>query len=639
MKSKRKGVGAKFNKLRKKKSFWIILILIILIIAGTVVFFVMKNKARAAAETVTVQEVSAAIGNVSNTIDSTGTVSNGSSSDVSIPVGVKVNDVLVAAGDTVEAGQNLASVDTASVATVLLKVRQNIDSVEDDIDNLSSDADDSSTEEYLEKIVLENTLAELNSQKTLLSTMLSSGYIVATEGGVVNAVSVSDGSEVASVSAASTASGSTSGTTSDSSTGSSGAGASAMSSTDEYTISFLENNTSDEANAANIANPTPITMSDLSGLKVTAPATGATPQTSISTGTDKCTGTISWDCTGKYQSGEKYTATITLTAADQYTFTTGTDYPISIAGATIKNSAPTVYESAGTAGNKLVIVATFEKTAASSSSGSSASGNVSNGSASGSSTSGNSTSGNASNGSTSGTSGSTGSTSGSSTNGSGSTGTTTSSTGTTVSSEYAVENGIPFSVASGSDVVISVAVDELDINSISNGQTATVTLDALEEQEFEGTVTSISSTATTTNGSSTYAVEITLGKEEGMKVGMSASTTINIEEVTDVVTIPVIALQESHGSSFVYTEKDDQGNLSGEVEVETGLSDGGTVEIKSGLSKGDTVYYQKTESDSETSEFQMGGGMGGESSGDRSEMKQDMDNGGTPPSGGAPSGN
>ncbi|MCD7843999.1 MAG: hypothetical protein LUG17_05190, partial [Clostridiales bacterium] len=63
-----------------------------------------------------------------------------------------------------------------------------------------------------------------------------------------------------------------------------------------------------------------------------------------------------------------------------------------------------------------------------------------------------------------------------------------------------------------------------------------------------------------------------------------------------------------------YTEADEDGNLSGEVEVETGMSSCSQVEITSGLSEGETVYYKVTESDAtsdETSMSDMFGGMGG----------------------------
>ena len=57
--------------------------------------------------------------------------------------------------------------------------------------------------------------------------------------------------------------------------------------------------------------------------------------------------------------------------------------------------------------------------------------------------------------------------------------------------------------------------------------------------------------------------------------------------------------REKRGTApFVYTEKDDDGNLFGETEVTTGLSDGSTVEITDGLEEGTTVYYLRSESSS-----------------------------------------
>lgn len=61
----------------------------------------------------------------------------------------------------------------------------------------------------------------------------------------------------------------------------------------------------------------------------------------------------------------------------------------------------------------------------------------------------------------------------------------------------------------------------------------------------------------------------------------------------------MISLQESGGRVFVYTEKNEKDlALTGEVEVETGLSDGDKVEIVSGLEAGRTVYYRVTTVDS-----------------------------------------
>jgi len=157
-------------------------------------------------------------------------------------------------------------------------------------------------------------------------------------------------------------------------------------------------------------------------------------------------------------------------------------------------------------------------------------------------------------------------------------------------------------------VQVSINVDELDILSVAEGQTATITMDALENQEFEGTVSRVSREASSSDNSTKYVVEILLDRIQDMFLGMTASATINISQVENAVLIPVSAIQESSGRVFVYTEKDNDGNLSGEVEIETGISDGSQVEVTSGLSEGDTVYYLRSES-TESSETMIFGGQ------------------------------
>lgn len=143
-----------------------------------------------------------------------------------------------------------------------------------------------------------------------------------------------------------------------------------------------------------------------------------------------------------------------------------------------------------------------------------------------------------------------------------------------------------FTISSDENMCLSVSVDELDINSVELGQT----------------------------------VEITVAKDDQMKQGMNASATITIEEKDQILTLPMNALQEQGDRTFVYTEKSEDGTLSGEVEIETGLTDGNTVEITSGLSEGDTVYYMRSDGNSTGSSSSgmpdMGGdgqnGMGGD---------------------------
>lgn len=169
-----------------------------------------------------------------------------------------------------------------------------------------------------------------------------------------------------------------------------------------------------------------------------------------------------------------------------------------------------------------------------------------------------------------------------------------STSGTELStSEYSTDVAL-FTISPDDTMTLEVSVDELDINSVEIGQEAAVTFDAIEDKEFTGEVTEIGNTASVNGGVAKYTVSVSVPKDEEMKQGMNASATITIENRENVITIPVNALQEKGNKVFVYTEKDEDGNLSGETEVTTGLSDGTTVEITEGLSEGDTVYYNKS---------------------------------------------
>ena len=218
------------------------------------------------------------------------------------------------------------------------------------------------------------------------------------------------------------------------------------------------------------------------------------------------------------------------------------------------------------------------------------------------------------------------------------TGSSSTTSGTELSaSEYSTDVAL-FTISPDDTMTLEVSVDELDINSVEIGQEAVVTFDAIEEKEFTGEVTKIGNTASVNGGVAKYTVSVSVPKDEEMKQGMNASATITIENRENVITIPVNALQEKGEKAFVYTEKDDEGNLSGETEVTTGLSDGSTVEITEGLSEGDTVYYNKTgNTDSgNSSDSGMPGEMDGMNGGPGG--NSDSGNGGGPGGNGGPGG-
>lgn len=700
-------------KMKNKKVFWGSIAgctgLAIILAGG---FFLQAKGASKNQTETTVQSAEAKTGTISTTVEGTGSVSNGAATDVVVPTGIKVKEVLVESGDTVEEGQVLATLDEASIASELLEVKENIESVEDEIDDLSSDAQTEGTTEYLQAKVLNGELTELQEAETTLTGLLETQTITATCAGTVSSVNVEADTEITKSSGSSSSGSSSSGSSSSAAaTGMSTAGSSTSESSDSsetttssdstsstntsasgtYSLMFLSASTSgtSASSADSTTNTTEArsqstdskavyvsTESDTTetsdsekitsvDVKVTAPKTGEKPQTTI-TETDQYTGTISWNCsTDTFEAGTSYTADIRLTAKDGYVFSARILPEIS--GADITSEV--LENDAGQ--SVLRIKAKFTKTSAKDSNNNGSSndtgsstgnnGNSSNGNTSNSGTaSGAISSGGASSGSTSGvnesgataTGGTTGGTaSGSSESGSSDSGSAAGSSdssdsvstdGSSTSAQYSAYETAAFSIASDEKATVSINVDELDITSVKEGQTAKITLDAIDGEEFEGTITSVSSEASSGSSSAKYPVEITFDKTDDMRIGMTASASISIDEAEDAVLIPVDALQEKGNKTFVYTEKDSDGNLSVEVEVETGLSNGNKVEITSGLKSGDTVYYLKTtssgSSDSQQNMQDMGGGPGGNGEAPSGDMGGNGGgpggNGGEAPSGG-----
>lgn len=154
----------------------------------------------------TVQSAQAEKGSISTTVVGTGTLENGTATDVVVPTGVKVREVLVTSGDTVTEGQVLATLDEASIASELLEVKENIETVEENIDALSDEADEEGTTEYLEAKVLNGQLSDLTEAKIALESLLESQAITATCAGTISSVNVQADTEVTKSSESSTSS-------------------------------------------------------------------------------------------------------------------------------------------------------------------------------------------------------------------------------------------------------------------------------------------------------------------------------------------------------------------------------------------------------------------------------------------------
>ena len=152
------------------------------------------------------------------------------------------------------------------------------------------------------------------------------------------------------------------------------------------------------------------------------------------------------------------------------------------------------------------------------------------------------------------------------------------------------------SVSTDRQMCLTVNVDESDILSLQEGQTAELTVAPVGDDPFQGTVTQIDQSAQSVSGVTLYRAKIVLDKAKGMLPGMSAKAKIRIQGVDNTIIIPVDAVHQTSAAAFVYTSYDPQaGEYGGKVEVTTGLKNANEVEITSGLKAGDVVYYTERE--------------------------------------------
>jgi RND family efflux transporter MFP subunit len=136
---------------------------------------------------------------------------------------------------------------------------------------------------------------------------------------------------------------------------------------------------------------------------------------------------------------------------------------------------------------------------------------------------------------------------------------------------------------------VTADVVESDLAAMKVGQTAAVTIGAVDGQ-VTGKVTAIAPTAAgnTTGSVVSYAVTVSLDNVPAtVRAGMTADVTITIDSATNVLTVPAAALRGTAGNYSVLTLGAD--GTPTPLPVEVGLVTNTTAEIKSGLTEGQEV--------------------------------------------------
>ena len=154
-------------------------------------------------------------------------------------------------------------------------------------------------------------------------------------------------------------------------------------------------------------------------------------------------------------------------------------------------------------------------------------------------------------------------------------------------------------------VEVEVEVDEPAVARVKVGQESKLSVDAFPDTTFKGVVVEVGNAAQSSGASTdqvtNFLVKILLTDVvPGIKPGMTAKVDILIEELNDVLYVPIQAVSTFEGKRVAYLAQ-----LGREPEkriVETGQFNDSFIEVKNGLNEGDEVLLIQPETPAGTGE-------------------------------------
>lgn len=138
-----------------------------------------------------------------------------------------------------------------------------------------------------------------------------------------------------------------------------------------------------------------------------------------------------------------------------------------------------------------------------------------------------------------------------------------------------------------SDMRMWSEVDDIDILHVKQGAPISVSIDALPDMTFEGTVTNVSSMGKGEQGVTKFMVELSIIGGPELRPGMQARAYIDAGKAENVLLIPLEAVFEDNGKSVVEVLNED--GTTRIVPVKLGLMNDKFVEITEGLNEGEKV--------------------------------------------------
>jgi multidrug efflux pump subunit AcrA (membrane-fusion protein) len=172
------------------------------------------------------------------------------------------------------------------------------------------------------------------------------------------------------------------------------------------------------------------------------------------------------------------------------------------------------------------------------------------------------------------------------------------------------------SLADLSAYEVKVGFGETDAAKVKVGQSATVSLDALNNARLSATVRSIDSVSTLVSNVVTYYAYLAITQTNGVAVqpGMTASVAVTVDSKANVLYLPTSAVTSRGTTGTVNVEIGKDPKKTEQRDITIGLRGDTTLEITNGLNEGDVVVTVRAKvSTAQTTQTNTGGTLTGNS--------------------------
>lgn len=164
--------------------------------------------------------------------------------------------------------------------------------------------------------------------------------------------------------------------------------------------------------------------------------------------------------------------------------------------------------------------------------------------------------------------------------------------GQVISGATSVSNGTDLlTIAQLDELYMEASINEVDVEKLELGQSASLRFDAIPDFEVEGEISVIAPSARRDGDVRVFPVEVIFEVADNrVRPGISATVEIPIASVDDAVSVLLSAIFNNDGASIVYVQKP---NGWERREVTVGINDLQYVEILSGLEAGESVALSR----------------------------------------------